>query len=344
MHIGKDSGNIHLQGVDIMDKLNERIKKMRLSKGLTLLEVADHLKVREATAQRYESGKIKNIKQKTIIILSELFNCSPSYLMGWSEKIVEYKNVFGKKIISLRVEKKLSQQDLAKATGLLRETISLHESNRKIPDISTVQILSDYFNVSFNYLMGDTVFKNDIEEVHSISIYTLRQFQTERRYKKIDEYRNIFKANIKQKCNNNLSEDLVRYSFLLLEKFIKGTYLTDLEALELSQMLYSKIDWETYLNEKVRVTATDLENEQITTYYNLDEIKKLTIDINYSLFFSKTNNKEPNKITTDYSSLNSNDEQRFLNIYIKAKKSNNTKIMNMLEVVEALLEAEENND
>ena len=66
-------------------ELYERIKKCRLENGLTLLEVANALGVREATAQRYESGEIKNLKQKTLLEMARIFNCSPSYLMGWEE-------------------------------------------------------------------------------------------------------------------------------------------------------------------------------------------------------------------------------------------------------------------
>lgn len=68
-----------------MSGINERIKKMRKRKNLTLLEVAEHLGVKEATAQRYESGNIKNIKHDTIWKLAELFDCDPMYLMGWRE-------------------------------------------------------------------------------------------------------------------------------------------------------------------------------------------------------------------------------------------------------------------
>ena len=54
---------------------------------MTLLEVANALGVREATAQRYESGEIKNLKQKTLLEMSRIFNCSPAYLMGWEEMV-----------------------------------------------------------------------------------------------------------------------------------------------------------------------------------------------------------------------------------------------------------------
>ena len=67
-----------------MAAIHEKIKEMRKKKNLTLLDVATHLGVKEATAQRYESGSIKNIKHETICKLAELFDCDPMYLVGWS--------------------------------------------------------------------------------------------------------------------------------------------------------------------------------------------------------------------------------------------------------------------
>lgn len=64
-------------------KLHERIKERRLCLGMTLLDVANALGVKEATVQRYESGEIKNPKHHTVIELAKIFRCSPAYLMGW---------------------------------------------------------------------------------------------------------------------------------------------------------------------------------------------------------------------------------------------------------------------
>lgn len=71
-----------------MSVLQERIKERRLALGMTLLEVAARLGVKEATMQRYESGEIKNIKHETIVKLAEIFHCSPAYLMGWEAAAV----------------------------------------------------------------------------------------------------------------------------------------------------------------------------------------------------------------------------------------------------------------
>lgn len=71
-----------------MSIINERIKQRRLEIGLTLAEVADAIGVKEATAQRYESGAIKNISHEIICKLSETLRCTPSYLMGWDNNAV----------------------------------------------------------------------------------------------------------------------------------------------------------------------------------------------------------------------------------------------------------------
>ena len=68
-----------------MGILNDRIKEIRTARGLTLKDVAASLGVEEATAQRYESGSIKNIKHEIVCQLADLFRCNPSYLMGWSQ-------------------------------------------------------------------------------------------------------------------------------------------------------------------------------------------------------------------------------------------------------------------
>lgn len=80
--------------------LPERIKERRLALGMTLLDVANALGVKEATVQRYESGEIKNLKHDTILSLSKIFRCSPSYLMGWEEDILppHTMHISGKKL------------------------------------------------------------------------------------------------------------------------------------------------------------------------------------------------------------------------------------------------------
>ena len=81
-----------------LEVLRQRIKRMRTRKDLTLKEVANYLGIKEATAQRYESGEIKNIPYDNIVLMAKLFDCSPQYLMGW-----ETQNSSSKKGVKIPV-------------------------------------------------------------------------------------------------------------------------------------------------------------------------------------------------------------------------------------------------
>lgn len=62
---------------------NERIKLLRTSLNLTQEELGEKLGVQKATIQKYENGSIINFKIDTIKQLANVFNVTPSYLMGW---------------------------------------------------------------------------------------------------------------------------------------------------------------------------------------------------------------------------------------------------------------------
>ncbi len=72
------------KGMESMS-VGERIRQRRTQLGKTLLEMAEYLGVREATAQRYESGQIKNIKYDTLVAIAEFLNTTPQALMGWED-------------------------------------------------------------------------------------------------------------------------------------------------------------------------------------------------------------------------------------------------------------------
>lgn len=66
--------------------INNKIKELREQSGLTLKQVAEFIGCSVATAQRYESENgIKNIPYDAIAKYAELFNVSPSYIIGWKD-------------------------------------------------------------------------------------------------------------------------------------------------------------------------------------------------------------------------------------------------------------------
>ena len=49
----------------------------------------------------------------------------------------------------LRASKDITQEDLAKATGLKRSAIGMYESGKRRPDFETLEIFADYFNLIY---------------------------------------------------------------------------------------------------------------------------------------------------------------------------------------------------
>ena len=134
-----------------MSVLQLRLKERRLACGYTLLEVAEKLGVKEATVQRYESGSIKNIPHETIVALSRVLNCSPSYLMGWADKIhdttasnIDIRNKknaaenLGDAIKQIFVDagkiqpdEELTAEVMSYATNLIRTAVTLEKLSNK---------------------------------------------------------------------------------------------------------------------------------------------------------------------------------------------------------------------
>lgn len=66
----------------------------------------------------------------------------------------------GDRIKQLRLEKNISQKDLAKHFNIARSTLSQYESNLRSPSDEMKLKISEYFNVSLDYLLGKTDKKN----------------------------------------------------------------------------------------------------------------------------------------------------------------------------------------
>lgn len=61
------------------------LRDTRKEKGYTLKELAEHIGVKEATVQRYESGEISNVPYEKVVLIANFLKVSPSYLMGWED-------------------------------------------------------------------------------------------------------------------------------------------------------------------------------------------------------------------------------------------------------------------
>jgi len=68
--------------------------------------------------------------------------------------------MFSKILRELRDEKKLTQQELADKLEVSRMSINFYESNRRTPDINFAIRAAIFFNVSVDYLVGNSNIKS----------------------------------------------------------------------------------------------------------------------------------------------------------------------------------------
>ena len=64
-------------------------------------------------------------------------------------------NSFNSILKDLRIEKGLSQKQLAKELGVLGRTVSYWESGKRECDFDTLIFIAKFFDVSTDYLLGN---------------------------------------------------------------------------------------------------------------------------------------------------------------------------------------------
>ena len=75
----------------------------------------------------------------------------------------------GSKIKELREKKNCTQTELGKKVGVGKTTISNYETDYSTPDIETIGLIADFFNVSTDFLLGRT--ENPDEEISDTHYY-----------------------------------------------------------------------------------------------------------------------------------------------------------------------------
>lgn len=62
--------------------------------------------------------------------------------------------IFSKRLRQLRVERGLTQGELAERLGIARNSIFSYETSRRVPDIDVLAKLAEFFEVTSDYLVG----------------------------------------------------------------------------------------------------------------------------------------------------------------------------------------------
>lgn len=77
------------------------------------------------------------------------------------------KELFQVRLKALRKEKLKTQQDVAAALGVGRSTIAEYERGNIEPSAKMIDALASYFDVSADYLMGNTNFHTHDEKIEA---------------------------------------------------------------------------------------------------------------------------------------------------------------------------------
>ncbi|MCQ6536174.1 helix-turn-helix domain-containing protein [Bacillus mycoides] len=80
--------------------------------------------------------------------------------------------MFGTRLHTLRKERKLRQEDMAKQLGIARTTYAMYEQGNREPDYNTLIKLATFFEVSIDYLLGT----NEIRQVTDLQDPELYQW------------------------------------------------------------------------------------------------------------------------------------------------------------------------
>lgn len=96
------------------------------------------------------------------------------------------------RIKELRIEKNIAQNDLAELLNTSQQSISFYETGKRDPDTKTLEVLSDYFNVSIDYLLCKNNIRNPqkiLDDYNSLSDDSKKQLEEYIKLLKIkDEY------------------------------------------------------------------------------------------------------------------------------------------------------------
>ena len=74
---------------------------------------------------------------------------------------------------SLRNEKGALQKDVAEYLKISTSAYVFYEQGKRIPDVETLNKLSDYYNVSIDYLLGKSSIKESAEDIINDNSLTL---------------------------------------------------------------------------------------------------------------------------------------------------------------------------
>ena len=83
----------------------ERIRRLRIEKRITQIELAEKLNTTKQTISKYEKGIVTNIPSDRIEALARILETTPEYILGWDmEKTEKNNDIIAEVVVKMRTD------------------------------------------------------------------------------------------------------------------------------------------------------------------------------------------------------------------------------------------------
>lgn len=231
--------------------------------------------------------------------------------------------LFPRRLLELRTKKGITQQKLAADIGVTKSTISLYEQGDNVPDIKTFVKIADYYNVSYDYLLGAsdaTQRENiDIAENTGLDDKAIKTLKKAKEALLSDKDTERILAKLKIIIINYLLNDSIEtHSFFrsigfyikyrlgtnkiapaVLEYLVIEDSLDAEKAKPMSKSLEKRLKKDRVLKESIEeegftvdaIAALDERTIKFDEWSMLDDVKKVILKMTEDLFFNPQNDE-----------------------------------------------------
>ena len=140
---------------------SNKMRELRLKKGLSQKDFAKLINVAPNTYNQWEKGT-REPDYETLCKIAKELNTTIDYLLGYENSTYRLRTLREK-------IKKVSQRELADYLNIDKSTYAQYEKGICEPDTATLNKLSDYYNVSVEFLLGRTDTTEAIEKQLTIN-------------------------------------------------------------------------------------------------------------------------------------------------------------------------------
>lgn len=157
-----------------MKETKDILKQLRTERGMSQAQLANILHISASAIGNYESG-IRSPKREIMELFADYFNVDLGYLYGMTDVRNEYRGIkdveskpsfaqlIGARIKQARLDKKLTQEELANATGITVERLKDMENGKNRTFDKRLMIkFSHVLDVDATYFINDKIVVSDI--------------------------------------------------------------------------------------------------------------------------------------------------------------------------------------